>query len=309
MIVMPNDLGLPAGCRGTDRNAGIWHRFDDDMDNIRRMDKVLLIVENDAGFAQFLLEMAHECGFKGIISSRGADALAIVRQRKLDAITLDINLHDLDGWRVLARLKDDTLTRHIPVHIITTEEERERGLRLGAIGALIKPLKSKETLKEVFARIQSVIQRADQEPAGGRQGRSAAGNEVIELVGGEGIEATRRGSSGQDALAKLRDNYFGAAVLSLDMEDMTGFELVEEIKKDPHLGDDADHRLCGTRNLSKKDEAHLKRLCQTMTLKEVRARRSVCWMRRRCSCHCDINARCRKTSGWPSRNCIRPKPC
>ena len=54
-------------------------QFDDDSDNIQPDDRVLLIVENDASFAQFLLEMAHESGFKGIISSRGADALAVVR--------------------------------------------------------------------------------------------------------------------------------------------------------------------------------------------------------------------------------------
>ena len=84
----------------------------------------------------------------------------MVRQRKIDAITLDINLHDIDGWRVLARLKDDSESRHIPVHIITTEEERLRGLRMGAIGALTKPLKSKELLQEVFARIDRRHQTA-----------------------------------------------------------------------------------------------------------------------------------------------------
>ena len=71
-------------------------------------------MENDTGFAQFLLEVAQENGFKGMIAPRGADALAIVRQRKMDAITLDINLADIDGWRVLARLKDDSETRQIP---------------------------------------------------------------------------------------------------------------------------------------------------------------------------------------------------
>ncbi len=147
-----------------------------------------MIVENDTGFAQFLLEVAHEHGFKGIIAPRGADALALVRQRKIDAITLDINLSDIDGWRVLARLKDDTETRHIPVHIITTEEERLRGLRMGAIGALTKPLKSKESLKEVFARIDSCDQTALAQSAGHGPAKKPAATPLIELVRDEGIQ-------------------------------------------------------------------------------------------------------------------------
>src|SRR6185369_9269127 len=130
----------------------------DDAGSIEAGDRVILIVENDVGFARFLLEMAHEHGWKGLIATRGSDALGLVRQRWPQAITLDINLPDIDGWRVLARLKDDPATRHIPVHLITTEDERERGLRMGAIGALTKPLKSKEALGEVFSRVKTFIE-------------------------------------------------------------------------------------------------------------------------------------------------------
>src|SRR5205823_1827558 len=108
-------------------------------------------------FATMLLETAHENGFKGVIATRGTDALAMVERYNPSAVTLDINLHDMDGWRVLAKLKDDAACRHIPVYIITTEEEHERGLRLGAAGALTKPLKSKEGLKGVFTRLQTLI--------------------------------------------------------------------------------------------------------------------------------------------------------
>src|SRR6185295_18093199 len=102
--------------------------------------------------------MAHENGFKALVTPRGASAISIARQLQPAAITLDINLPDIDGWRVLDRLKDDAITRHIPVQIITTEEERERGLRMGAIGALTKPIKTKETLDETFNRVKAFIQ-------------------------------------------------------------------------------------------------------------------------------------------------------
>ncbi len=242
--------------------------FDDDADNIQPGDQVLLIVENDASFAQLMLEMARESGFKGLISPRGTDVLEVARQRRIDAITLDINLNDIDGWRVLARLKDDLGSRHVPVYIISTEEERERGLRMGAVGVLTKPLKSKEALREVFARIQRLIQPhashllvADKD--------EAQRSRTIGLLGGEDIQVAGT-ASGQETLAKLRDSHFEAVVISLELSDMNGFDLIEEIKKDPHLGEIPVIVQVG-RELAKKEEAHLKRLGHAMNLKEVRS--------------------------------------
>ncbi len=74
---------------------------------------MLLIVENDLGFARVLLETAREKGFKGLVTSLGAAALTMAREYKPHALTLDIFLPDIDGWRVLERLKNDVATRHI----------------------------------------------------------------------------------------------------------------------------------------------------------------------------------------------------
>ena len=266
LIVLPNDVGLPTDPAEPQNVAAL--QFDDDSEIIQPTDRVVLIVENDASFAGLLLDMAHECGFKGRICSRGSDVLAIARQQKIDAITLDINLHDIDGWRVLARLKDDERTRHIPVYMITTEEDHERGLRLGAIGGLTKPLKSRDALKEVFSMIQNV--------AGVRtKNLLIAGNDeivcehVISQVGVDGIQITSV-AEGAAALAKLRDNHFGAVVVLLELGDMPGLALVEEIKKDAHLGH-VPVIFYVTRTLTKKEEGQLKRLGQTMNLKEVRS--------------------------------------
>ena len=101
-------------------------------DAIAPGDRVLLIVENDLGFAQLLLDAAREKGFKGLVTSSGAAALALAREYMPAAITLDIFLPDIDGWRVLDRLKNDAATRHIPVCVISTDEARERALKSGA---------------------------------------------------------------------------------------------------------------------------------------------------------------------------------
>ncbi|HTA30037.1 MAG TPA: response regulator, partial [Candidatus Cybelea sp.] len=268
VLVVPNDLGLPPAPPAPESVNTPTVQLEDDADRIQPGDRVILIVENDVGFAQFLLEMAHDTGFKGIIATRGNDALSIAGRRKIEAITLDINLHDLDGWRVLARLKDDANTRHIPVFIITTEDEKERGLRMGALGTLTKPLKSKEVLKEVFGRIRDFIEPHTRRLLLVDQDENRR-NQIVELVGGDDIQLTVT-ASGQEALTFLRDNHFDAAIIDLAPSDMSGFDLMEEIKKDAHLGS-VPIIANITNDLSKKDEARLKRLGQTMNLKEVRS--------------------------------------
>ena len=86
----------------------------DDRDAITLGDSVVLIVENDLAFARFLLDAAREKGFKGVVTSLGASALALAGAYHPSAITLDIFLPDIDGWRVLDRLKHDLATRAHP---------------------------------------------------------------------------------------------------------------------------------------------------------------------------------------------------
>src|SRR5207302_3206730 len=90
------------------------HQANDDADKIRPGDKVLLVVENDPGFAGVLYDAAREHGDKVLIASRGASGVALARDYSPSVITLDINLPDIDGWRVLSRLKNDPVNRHLP---------------------------------------------------------------------------------------------------------------------------------------------------------------------------------------------------
>ena len=111
----------------------------DDRSQIQPGDRTLLIIEDDPNFAPFLCEMGRLHGFKCLVASGGQAGLALARQYKPSAITLDLSLADIDGWRVLDRLKSDLVTRHIPVLIISVSDEPERGLKLGSIGFITKP--------------------------------------------------------------------------------------------------------------------------------------------------------------------------
>jgi HAMP domain-containing protein/signal transduction histidine kinase/CheY-like chemotaxis protein len=131
----------------------------DDRTEIRTGDRVLLIVENDISFARFLLDAAREKGFKGIITALGASALALAREYTPDAVTLDIHLPDIDGWRVLERLKKDPATRHIPVYAISTDDSRERALVSGCLAFVSKPIRSRDILDGMLDHMRRFLDR------------------------------------------------------------------------------------------------------------------------------------------------------
>ncbi|HSQ01323.1 MAG TPA: response regulator [Candidatus Dormibacteraeota bacterium] len=138
------------------------NQLGDDRQEIQPGDHVVLIVDNDENFARYLFDLAHERGFKAVVTTSGAAAVALARDLHPDAITLDIRLPDVDGLKVLSRLKGDLAVRHIPVHVISTDENVELGLRLGARSALAKPIQNREALEEVFAAVERELEPAEQ---------------------------------------------------------------------------------------------------------------------------------------------------
>ena len=140
--------------------------IEDDRDAIQPGDRVFLIVEDDLGFARILLEMARETGFKGVVALRGDTGLGLARVYKPDAITLDIDLPVIGGWTIFDRLKHDPKTRHIPIHIISVADERQRGLEMGAIAYLQKP-SSPAALRDVFTNMHGLCRAPESQSAGG----------------------------------------------------------------------------------------------------------------------------------------------
>jgi len=137
----------------------VVNEADDDRENVHPGDRVVLIVENDLAFARVLLESAREQGFKGIVTTQGTTALSLVGEYRPMAIMLDICLPDIEGWRVLSRLKNDLNARHTPVHVVSTEEARQRALESGARRFVAKPLQSRKAVDEVLAEIHEFTTR------------------------------------------------------------------------------------------------------------------------------------------------------
>ena len=92
----------------------------------------------------------------------GAGALTLATQYKPSAITLDMYLPDMDGWRVLDRLKQDMGARHMPVCVISTDDSKERAFRSGAMAFVEKPIQSKEVLDAMLDKLQRYLARPQQ---------------------------------------------------------------------------------------------------------------------------------------------------
>ncbi|HUC85155.1 MAG TPA: response regulator, partial [Candidatus Acidoferrales bacterium] len=239
----------------------------DDRNSIQPGDPVLLIVEDDPHYARVLVGLARDKGFKALSATRGHTALALARQFLPAAITLDIFLPDMLGWTVLNNLKLDPSTRHIPVQIISIEEERQHGLSHGAFAYAVKPATT-EGLLQCMDRIKQFI--------GPRTKRllvvednEAERDSVVTLLAHDDISIETSGTGGE-AYQKLMDHPFDCCVLDLRLPDMTGYSLLEKMQAEPTLRDVPVVVFTG-KELDEEEEKQLRTLAKSIVLKDVQS--------------------------------------
>jgi HAMP domain-containing protein/signal transduction histidine kinase/CheY-like chemotaxis protein len=239
----------------------------DDRDSITEDDNVFLIVDDDPHYARVLLGLARDKGFKGIVANRGQAALLLAKQYLPTAITLDVFLPDILGWTVLNNLKLDPATRHIPVQMLSVEEERQHGLSHGAFSYLVKPGTTAD-LEDAFDRIKSyvvphkkrllVVEDNDIE----RQG-------IVDLLLHDDIEVAAVGT-GSEALDVLHNHRIECCVLDLKLPDMSGFELLERMQGENTLRDTPVVVFTG-KELSEAEELKLRAVAKSVVLKDVQS--------------------------------------
>jgi signal transduction histidine kinase/HAMP domain-containing protein/DNA-binding response OmpR family regulator len=202
--------------------------IDDDRNFIKDGEPLILIVEDDVTFARILLDLAHEKGLKALVALRGGTALALARQFKPGAVTLDINLPDMAGWTILDRLKHDPATRHIPVHIISGDENRRTGLALGAMTYLEKSI-TRESLQQAFATIEKSTQPRTRTLLLVTADETRRAN-VDELLAGQDLEIVHY-ETGADVMRKLDNQYVDGVIIDLRLRDMPATELIRRIQE------------------------------------------------------------------------------
>jgi CheY-like chemotaxis protein/signal transduction histidine kinase/HAMP domain-containing protein len=237
----------------------------DDRAEIQPGDRTLLIVEDDPNYARVLVDLARNQGFKVLVAARGGDALDLVKRFGITAVSLDIFLPDAIGWNILANLKQNPKTRHIPVQIVTTDEDRQHALARGAFSFLTKSANAGE-LEDAFSRIRDYAARVKkrllvvEDNATERMSiRELLGHDDVEIVAAE---------TGAECLDLLRSEVFDCVVLDLRLPDMSGFDLLQQISADPTLADLPVVVFTG-RDLSADEDAQLHSIARSIVVKGV----------------------------------------
>jgi HAMP domain-containing protein/signal transduction histidine kinase/DNA-binding response OmpR family regulator len=237
----------------------------DDRADLAEGDMVLLIVEDDPHYARILMDIAHEESFKVIIASRGEDALELAEEYAPAAVSLDIFLPDMLGWTVMSQLKQNPKTRHIPVQIITLDEDKQHALARGAFSFVPKPT-SAEGVRLALSKIKAYVQPrrkrllvVEDNPAEQLSISALLEHNDIEIVSAE---------TGASALDLLQERPADCVVLDLRLPDMSGFELLEKLNADPSLADLPVVVFTG-RELSAEEEATLHFVARSIVVKGV----------------------------------------
>ena len=198
---------LPVISEGT-----VIDEMSDDRNDIREGDKTLLIIEDDRAFAGVILESARQKGFKGIVALNGMTAVKLADKLKPTAVTLDIHLPDMDGWGVLARFKNDTGIRHVPVELISVNDDKYRAMKQGAMAFLSKPV-SRKDLNQALASLHSYSERSTKNLLLLSADKSRS-QMLTDLLGGDDVKLTLV-KSGDMALSALRDSDFDCMVIEV----------------------------------------------------------------------------------------------
>ncbi len=239
----------------------------DDRDDIAPTDAVLLVVEDDPHYARVLLDLARRKGFKVLVAGSGERALALAARHKPTAISLDVFLPDMLGWTVLNQLKRNPETRHIPVQLLTVEDERQYGLERGAFSFVTKTITT-ESLEEALDRLKTFTVARPRRLLV-VEDNPAERLSITELLGSKDIEIATA-ESGAAALELMRQRAFDCVVLDLALPDISGFDLLAEVQKDAKLRETPIVVFTG-RELTVDEEGELRRQAKSIVLKGVRS--------------------------------------
>ncbi|MEJ8834971.1 response regulator [Ramlibacter sp. AN1133] len=241
--------------------------FPDDREHPANGRRTVLVVEDDESFAAILFDLAHELGYRCLVAHHADEGCRLAAEHAPDAVLLDMRLPDDSGLSVLQHLKENPRTRHVPVHVLSAQDQAEPALQLGAIGYARKPA-TREQLKDVFSRLEAKLsqklKRVLLVEDDLRQQES-----VKALIGDTDIEIVAV-SEGAQALRALADSVFDCMIIDLKLPDMTGQELLHRMAAGESRSFPPVIVYTG-RNLTRDEEAELMRYSRSIIIKGARS--------------------------------------
>ncbi len=227
----------------------------------------ILVIEDDERFAQILSDLAGEMDFDCHLAHNAADGLAYAVHSLPSAIVLDVNLPDFSGLGVLDQLKRNPATRHIPVHVVSVADYSQEALGRGAVGYALKPVKRDElvhALQRLEAKFTQNLRRVLVVEDDERQRES-----VRHLLTNDDVEIVGAGTAAE-ALAHLRGSTFDCMVMDLNLPDLSGYELLQQMTEQDGVSFPPVIVYTG-RALSRDEEQQLRRFSKSIIIKDARS--------------------------------------
>ncbi|GGH69351.1 hypothetical protein HNQ91_002791 [Filimonas zeae] len=235
----------------------------DDRSTVQPGDNCILIVEDDVNFARSLLDYTHKKGYKGIVSVRGDEVMELASMYQPAGILLDIQLPVKDGWEVMEMLKASPLTRHIPVHIMSSLEFRYQSLSKGAVDFINKPV-AYEQMQDIFKKIEQVLTANPRKvlivEENTRHAKALAYFLETHEVNAEITDNVN------DSVQALNQQQVNCVILDMGVPDQNAYDTLEEVKKRPGL-ENLPIIIFTGKSLSRAEELRIKKYADSIVIK------------------------------------------
>lgn len=235
----------------------------DDRDTIGDNDKVILIVEDDTSFARSLLEFTRSKKYKGLVAVRGDEGIELAKKFHPLGVLLDLQLPVKSGWEVMKELKADPATKHIPVHIMSSHQMRNKSIASGAIDFISKPM-AFEKMGEIFQKIENALSNYPKKVMIVEENAKHAKALAYYL---ENFNvSTEIKENVADGIRAFRNKDVNCVILDMGIPANHSFEMLEEVKKTPGL-ENLPIIIFTGRNLSQTEEGKIKKYADSIVIK------------------------------------------
>ncbi|WP_430391336.1 response regulator [Dyella sp. 20L07] len=255
----------PTMTRAPLTSALLPETIDDDRASIVAGDTIILIIEDDPVFARILADMVQRKGYKVLAAADGESGLQLALHYRPTGILLDVMLPGMDGWTVIARLKESPTTRHVPVHFISAVDEASRGRELGAVGFLTKPV-SREAIGDAFERLLHFAE--------GHMRHLLLVDDDVDsrvtlrkLLRSEDVTIDEAGSA-EEALQRMESTSYDCIVLDLGLPGMSGMEFLEHLSASGSIPPIV---VYSGRELSREESLQLRQYTDSIVIKGARS--------------------------------------
>lgn len=241
----------------------IPEQIPDDRGLIQPGDKIILIIEDDMNFAKSLLEFTRKQGYKGLVCVRGDEAINYAEKYQPRGILLDIQLPVKDGMEVMDELKSNPLTRHIPVHMMSSYEMKTKSLSKGAIDFIDKPV-AFEKMQDIFDKLEFVLTKSPQKVLIVEENTKHA-KALAYFLESNNVTTEIR-SNVQEGIAALSGHEVNCVILDMGVPGQKAYDTLDAVKKTPGL-ENLPIIIFTGKSLSKSEELRIRQYADSIVIK------------------------------------------